>query len=113
MRTYRSHIDHETCQRGAVATDQFKKPLSRGRHQLKDPGRWRKASPASCSSLQPVSKELLLREDGPVQLAMGGVTAQLREALGIKPMGVNCVCPSTNEATLHPNRFIATLYLPA
>ena len=38
---------------------------------------------------------------------------QLREARGIKPVGVNCFCPSTKEATLRPNRFDATRYLPA
>ena len=57
---------HDTCQQGTVATDKYKSPLSRGRHQLKDPGRWRRAGPVSCSSLQPVREEPLQPEDGVV-----------------------------------------------
>ena len=54
MQKTSSHkLTHDTCQQGTVATDKYKSPLSRGRHQLKDPGRWRRAGPVSFSSLQP------------------------------------------------------------
>ena len=76
---------HETGQLGTVATERFKSPLSCGRHQRKDPGRWRRADPASFSSLQPVSEEPLLLEDG----AAGGraVPPLLQPVGGSGPTG--------------------------
>ena len=73
-----SNADHlatrltpETCQHGTVATDRYYGPVSRDKHQLKDPGRWRRAGPASFSSPQPGREEPLQREDGVSQPASG------------------------------------------
>ena len=76
---------HDTCQQGTVATDKDKSPLSRCRHQLKDPGRWRRAGPVSFSSLQPVREEPLQPEDGAVSAGQWRNSRRRRETRGIKP----------------------------